>query len=175
MAGYINSSGSCYCIIIIIILPRSRPPSYLPPKPLLLIFLLLLLLLLLLIIIIIIIIIIILQASFSHRCYLVDFFWGTLDSSEYSGRCQQYCSLDGLDSSFDFQFFRVFFSCLRGPFQVYLLQLVPPSPSYSTVLWQAPSINKSFRFLSFSFCDPLVWKKLQNKFFFLSFIYLFFF
>ena len=52
----------------------------------------------------------------------------------------------------------VFFPGLYGLFQVYLLQLVSPSPSYSTTfsaLWQDPRTCLSFRFLSFSLCGSL--------------------
>ena len=50
-------------------------------------------------------------------------------------------SLDGLDSSFDFQFFQSFLSLWRR-FQLYQLYSVSPSFSCSTVLlvfWQGPS------------------------------------
>ena len=52
------------------------------------------------------------------------------------------------------------FSIPYGPFQIYLLQLILPSPSCSTAFsafWQDPSICLSFHFLSFLYYGPLEW------------------
>ena len=65
---------------------------------------------------------------------LLEFEWQNvsssfLDSSQYSDRFQQCCSLDGLYLSSDFEVF----SSLLGLLRAHLLQLISSSPPYSIV------------------------------------------
>ena len=63
------------------------------------------------------------------------------------------------------------FPSLWGLFQVFQLQLVTPFRSYFSsfsIIWQAPSICRSFRFLAFLHSGPLEGQnRLDDKFFFL--------
>ena len=95
------------------------------------------------------------------------------DSSQYSGQFQQFCNLDGLNSSLNFQLFQLPFQ-LFGDYSEY--DWVSPSPAYSTaflVLKQGSRTCLAFCFLGFSLCGPLGWKRqLCSKFslFFFFFI-----
>ena len=70
------------------------------------------------------------------------------DFSQYSGRCWQCCSVDGLDSSSDFQ----------SPFQAF--NFCSKCANYNWYhchphLWRGPSTCLSFCFLWFSLYGPL--------------------
>ncbi len=89
----------------------------------------------------------------------------------YSGRSQQCCSLDYLDSSSILSHSSTLSSSLLGPFQLHQSQMVSPSPSFSSafsVLWQGPRICLSFRFLSYF----TLWSAETSKDNILLFIYL---
>ena len=79
--------------------------------------------------------------SFTRVWVTASLFWslGLFSISEWSQKCY---SLDGLDSSSDFQLFQLFFQVFGGPFQALPLQLVSMSPLCSTaflVFWQGLS------------------------------------
>ena len=64
------------------------------------------------------------------------------DSSQYSGWSQQYCILDELNLSSNFQLFQL-------PFQMHQLQLVSSSPSYSTAFFSSLARSKHLSLFAF--------------------------
>ena len=77
---------------------------------------------------------------------------GLHDFSQYTGRHQHCCNLDGIGFSFDFQLFSPLPSLLEE-FQSHQLQFIPLSPLcfiFFLVLWQGLSTCLSFSCLLFS-------------------------
>ena len=68
--------------------------------------------------------------------------------------------------------FRVFFTKPLGLFQAIQLQVVSSSPSCSIdfFLFSVPSIFRSFLFLAFSLCVPLIWQNPSNCLFIYQFL-----
>ena len=109
--------------------------------------------------------------SLSLESELQQVFSSLLDSFHSSGRSQQCCSLDSLDSSSDFPFLQSFSQAFGDHSKNSTIGTTARLMFHSLlVLWQGPIICFSFYFLLFSFCVPSEQQNLPDSKFFFCFV-----